>query len=431
MNRYERVVVLSIDALRASHLPVHGYDRDTAPYISSLAERGQWFRSCYSMSSHTRESMPAVLTGQFPDTVLGRQYRLTTPTVAGDLSVRSAMFHSNPFLSRAYGFDEGFDAFDDDLWMGRNRLLTLARRAVDKLRNRHYVRAEEINDRSLAWIDDESEDRFLLWNHYMDVHGPYQPPMPYREEFGRGEVSDRDSQLLLQKGIRRPQGITAHERQTLIDLYDAEIRYLDDQIREFVAALRTRSLLDGTLFILTADHGEALGEDGIYEHPRTLTEGLTHVPLILWATDIDPVTVETATGSLDIAPTVLRALDAPAIEQGASGETTWKRPFSGTGLQTVAGDGTRNDAERVVISQVTRKDNTERQFRARTSDEVASATLDMSSGETAVDGDERPADVLRRHLAEGRDGGRDMTEPTAVDDEVERRLRGLGYLDDE
>jgi len=80
-------------------------------------------------------------------------------------------------VSRAYGFDRGFDTFDDDLHLGQHKLIALAQRAIDKLRNRHYARAAEINERSLEWIDSQSDDEpFFLWNHYMDTHGPYEPP---------------------------------------------------------------------------------------------------------------------------------------------------------------------------------------------------------------------------------------------------------------
>src|SRR6056297_1726457 len=152
----DNVILLSGDALRADHLSCYGYHRETSPVLDELAEESISFTNAYSASSHTREAIPALLTGEYPDVAIGPDYRLATDTVASTLSEEgfaTGGFHSNPFVSRAYGFDRGFDEFDDDLHLGQHKLIALAQRALDKFRNRHYARAEEINARSLEWID--------------------------------------------------------------------------------------------------------------------------------------------------------------------------------------------------------------------------------------------------------------------------------------
>ena len=152
--------------------------------------------------------MPALLTGQYPDEAVDAGYRLTGEPVAARLRQAGFVtggFHSNPFVSRAYGFDRGFDTFDDDLRFGRNRIVALAQRAFDIARNRNYARADEINERSLRWLDSvaDSGSRFFLWNHYMDVHGPYEPPSGYRE-FIAGYPGDRAVQRLYKRAIKIP-----------------------------------------------------------------------------------------------------------------------------------------------------------------------------------------------------------------------------------
>ena len=150
------VILLSIDALRADHLSFHGYERDTAPFLNSLAEEAFTYTSAIAPSSHTREAVPSILTGHYPDAFARAGYRLTEETVAARLAnagYATAGFHSNPYVSRAYGWGDGFEEFDHDLLLGSNRLLALAQRAIDKFvlnKGEYHVRAEELNKSCLA-----------------------------------------------------------------------------------------------------------------------------------------------------------------------------------------------------------------------------------------------------------------------------------------
>ncbi|MFB6185792.1 MAG: sulfatase-like hydrolase/transferase, partial [Halobacteriaceae archaeon] len=126
---WENIILLSADALRADHLSCYGYHRDTSPALDEFAEESIRFTNAYSVSSHTREAIPALLTGKYPDVAIDSNYNLTTDTIASTLSdegFATAGFHSNPFASRAYGFDQGFDVFDDDLHLGQHKLIALA-----------------------------------------------------------------------------------------------------------------------------------------------------------------------------------------------------------------------------------------------------------------------------------------------------------------
>mgnify|MGYP000678179723 CR=1 FL=1 len=227
MDPLENIILLSFDALRADHLGLYGYKRNSSPNLDRLEQECIQFTNAYSASSHTREAVPALLTGEYPDSAVSSNYRLNSDSIASTLSetgFATAGFHSNPFISRAYGFDQGFDKFDDDLHLGQHKLVALAQRALDKLRNRHYARAEEINDRSLSWIDSlNSKKSFFLWNHYMDTHGPYEPPGEYTNIYTNKQLSKREAQSLYQRAIDNPESITKQEHRLLIDLYDAEI----------------------------------------------------------------------------------------------------------------------------------------------------------------------------------------------------------------
>ena len=305
---WENVILLSADALRADHLSCYGYHRDTSPVLDEFAEESIRFTNAYSASSHTREAVPALLTGKYPDVAIDSKYHLASDTIASTLSEEgfaTAGFHSNPFVSRAYGFDRGFDVFDDDLHLGQHKLIALAQRALDKFRNRHYARAEEINERSLNWIDSLDDGKpFFLWNHYMDTHGPYEPPGEYATLYSDDGGKGKDVQSLYQRAIDDPDSITEEERQLLIDLYDGEIRYNDMRIGEFLDELRERDLLENSLLIFTADHGDAFYEHGYYEHPRYLHDEITHVPLLVRTPDGVSSEVDAPVSTLDVWSTI-------------------------------------------------------------------------------------------------------------------------------
>ena len=412
------VILLSADALRADHLSSYGYHRETSPVLDDLADESIRFENAYSASSHTREAVPALLTGEYPDVAVDDGYRLATETAASTLSeggFATGGFHSNPFVSRAYGFDEGFDHFDDDLHLGQHKLVALAQRAFDKLRNRHYARAEEINERSLEWLDGLEDEPFFLWNHYMDTHGPYEPPGEYATLYADREVSGREAQKLYQRAIKDPESITDDERELLIDLYDAEIRYNDAKVGEFLDALRERDLLAESLVIVTADHGDAFGDHGYYEHPRYLHDEITHVPLIVRPPGGRAETVATPASTLDVGATIEVAIDVEATGDGVSL------------LGTLPDD-------RTVFSQARGEDEHShlRRYASRSAEGECFCERDRESG--TIEFGECAGSALREELEAHVDervrveNGKSVEDDDEeVDEEIERRLDALGY----
>ena len=423
------VILLSFDALRADHLGCYGYERDTSPNLDSFAEENLQFLNAYSASSHTREAVPALLTGEYPDVAIDANYHLATDTIASTLSeegsnvatalagegVQTAGFHSNPFVSRAYGFDRGFDTFDDDLHFGSNKVVALAQRAFDKLRNRHYARADEINERSLSWLDSLDDGQpFFLWSHYMDTHGPYEPPGEYRQLYADADISNGEAQSLYQRAIKDPESITDDERQLLIDLYDSEIRYNDEKIGVFLDELRERGLLDQSLIVVTADHGDAFGEHGYYEHPRYLHDEITHVPLLVRSPGGDEGTVSTSVSTLDIAPTV-------------TSETDSTEGFEGESLHTL------EDSDRTMFMQARGENEHSHVRRYALRAQAGACFCERDRDAEEISFSDCASDVLRERLESHvearvrRENGDEATEADDVDEEIDRRLEALGY----
>jgi arylsulfatase len=415
---WNNVILLSADALRADHLSCYGYHRETSPEIDKLAGESLRFKNAYSASSHTREAVPALLTGEFPDVAIDKKYRLATDTVASVLSAsgyQTAGFHSNPYVSRAYGFDSGFDTFDDDLHFGKNRFFALAQRALDKLRNRHYARAWDINERSLEWLDSLDHDKpFFLWNHYMDTHGPYEPPEEYQRMFRDAAVSDSDAGSLYKRAINDPGSITDVERQQLIDLYDAEIRLNDEYISKFIEGLEQRGLLEESLVIITSDHGDAFGEHGYYEHPRFLHRELTHVPLLVRTPSNSSDVVETPVSTLDVAATIF--------------EKTDRKPHQHH--QSLMSD---IDQSRTVFMQARGEGNDKaiRRFGAVSSSGICLAELDTETTTISIQSDagSQLESALRGYIEERSDKVKSPSsgEDEDVSEEIDRRLNALGY----
>jgi len=436
----ENIILLSIDALRADHVAYHGYERETTPFLNTLRNKGVSFTNAISPSSHTREAMPSLLTGRHPHIFADKGYTLVGNTTAGHLSdYATAGFHSNPYLSRAYGFGDEFGAFDDDFVLGSNRLVALAQRALNKFvlnKGEYHARAQEINEKSLDWLDRLDGEQFFLWNHYMDVHGPYNPPAGY-DEYSSNDLSNEQAQALYQKCIKNPEAITDTESELLVDLYDGEIRYLDDQLEQFFTALEARGLQENSIIIIVADHGDAFGEYGYFTHPRELHDVLLHVPMIILHPALDGRTIDSVVSTLDVVPTLLDWVEQPAPEMDGQsllvdgGISTGDR--SGAVLSSAQGidsdEGTRlfalrdKDWKVLLRRQIDSNEVIEESLFSVTAEEqeVAWETTD----DPRVEELKEQLDSISEQHTGSMSGAPDATEE--VDEEIEDRLEALGY----
>lgn len=436
------VVLLTLDALAARHVGHLGYDLPTTPRLDEFAADWQCYTTCIAQSSHTRESMPSLFASAYP-TQLGSVGTVplthpTLPEVLSDAGFDTAGFHSNPYLSRAYGFDRGFDTFEDGLPLADNRVLTFLHRVLNHFQRQPYTRAKTLNEKGKNWLAGSDADRRFLWLHYMDPHGPYQPPTEFQRDFRDELVGSRRAKKLWRRTVDEPESITGDERDTLIDLYDAEIRYADAMLGQFVDDLAERDLLDESLIVVAADHGDLFDAHDLYGHPRQLYEGLIHVPLLVRNPRGKDCTVERPVENVDIAPTILDAVDVttPAAFAGqslsAGSKTDDTDPLTDVAVSEARGEGDDSGIVRTVV---------------RTSDEKLHVEADTDSGEIlgtelydlAVDSTEespiedadrreRLLDLYAAHRSRVNDAADDDQPHTEdIDGVVEDRLRNLGY----
>jgi arylsulfatase A-like enzyme len=142
--------------------------------------------------------------------------------------------------------------------------------------------AEVINNSFLNWLSAQNDQQpFFAFLNYYDAHEPYLPPSPFAEQFGPARPRGDYVYEIDNANRARKWEMTPAELQIEIDAYDGAIAYLDHSINQLIQELETRQLLDNTIVIVTSDHGEQLGEHGLFDHANSLYIQALHVPLMI------------------------------------------------------------------------------------------------------------------------------------------------------
>jgi arylsulfatase A-like enzyme/tetratricopeptide (TPR) repeat protein len=284
-DRVERIVLVTIDTLRADHVGCYGAAAAETPALDALAAEGVRFETAISPTPLTLPSHATLLTGRDPPSHGVRHnglFRLPPDVVPLAEHLRAAGFATAGFVSTfvldgRFGLDRGFDHYDDALGM-----LTASTTARSSRRGDHTV------DAALGWLEG-APDRFFLWVHLYDPHAPYAPPEPFASRF-----------------TGRP--------------YDGEIAFADAQLGRLRTALAQR-WSGGTLWWITSDHGESLGEHQEATHSYGIYEATQRVPLIVAGPGLPQGGVVTGVAGLaDAAPTLLELAALPPLP-GAGGHS--------------------------------------------------------------------------------------------------------------
>lgn len=271
------VILVSIDTLRADHLPIYGYRQVETPAIDALAADGVVFERAFAHSPQTLPSHASVFTGRLPfehgvrDNV-GFALKAGEPTLARLLQAQgfgTGGFVSAYVLRQEMGIGQGFDVLDDHLPASSPEVAIgeVQRDGADTL-----AAAER-------WVDTLRSPRFFLFLHLYEPHTPYTPPERYRR----------------------------------YQPYDGEIAYSDELLGRLVASLKHRNLYDQALIILLSDHGEGLGDHGEMEHGLFLYRETIQVPLVVKLPRRADAgrRVQEPVQHIDLLPTILDMAHAP------------------------------------------------------------------------------------------------------------------------
>ena len=302
------VILIVMDTVRADHLSLYGYERNTTPNLSQFARDGIVFRNAIAPSSWTIPSHASMFTGLMPSehgarisATVSEGNERTFPRLASEYQTlaevlsasgyETAAIVSNLTLSKEAGMAQGFEYYDNreriavDTAMCRTLspaqwMLKAFQRYVFDFDPRHDVydfcrNAGEITPLVYDWIGENRERPFFLFVNYMDAHNPFHPHPELATQLVR---SDRSGSKDLDTPSPLP--IAADHREDA-ENYDAEIAYLDAHLGALFDYLGSQNLLSETLVIVTSDHGEAFGEHGQVGHCKSLYGEEIHVPLIV------------------------------------------------------------------------------------------------------------------------------------------------------
>jgi arylsulfatase A-like enzyme len=337
------VILLTIDTLRADVLGCYGYERPTTPTLDRLAEHGIRFTQAITGGSWTQPAFPALLTSSSASHYGGSLGSLAQerPSPIESLArhgYATAGFSTNPHLSRATGYDRGFDAFIDlepqerDPWLrrfkGGERLLRLplthqvARLLGARSRPaRIYASAADVTSAACQWLS-STEQPFFAWAHFMDVHWPY-----YLEEALMDAQSIagawQDLGLMHQWGNGRRNGlITDKIHHRFLRLYEESLQYLDEQIGRLLASLEEDGRAANTVIVVVSDHGEEFFDHGRWGHwEDNLYDEIIKVPLIIRPPGhVGSQVVERQVTTLDVMPTILDLCGCP-LPPGVEGNS--------------------------------------------------------------------------------------------------------------
>ena len=315
------IVLIVLDTLRADHLAMYGYERDTMPTLERFArEQAVVVERAISVGATSLPTHASMFTGLDPPRH-GARYASAAdpdpprfayplgpgPPTLAELLGRAGYWsvgvsgNAGP-LAPEFGLARGFDVYDasfDSDALHRQRtawhmaspradpLIALASlpvfREVELFAwGQRYRRARSIADQAIEAVDAAGDHPFFLFVNFIDPHWPYAPPARCRSDFGRSDENwDRASQstqlrVNLEGGV-----LEAVERQQIIALYDGELRCLDEALARLLRRLERHARWDEMLVVITSDHGEAFGEHDTMAHGVSLYDEQVRVPLVI------------------------------------------------------------------------------------------------------------------------------------------------------
>jgi len=402
------LVLITVDTLRADRIGAYGYAEARTPHLDGLAAESLRFERAYAHASITLPSIASLLTGLLPTEhhLFANLHKLhprfaTLATRLDEAGFGNGAFVGAYALRPQRGLARGFSHY------------------TETYQDRESVRpwpenlGEALTRDALAWVDQRTPgERLFLWVHYQEPHGPYTPPEFEPPADGGPELPRSDTQS--GRGAIPSYQWLGHGRLGEYEArYDGEIREMDRHLGALLDGLRSRGILDRSVLVFTADHGESFGEDGLYcAHGESLDESLLRVPLLLRAPGIDPGVRRDAVRLIDVAPTALALLGVPASD------------LRGRSLLDDVGD-------RALVAQIVAFGG--RRYRTIREDGFELSETPEGSEVSSLDGSEPAPPALRRRLV----AGLDTLAPWPLDDQPPPRLtpvdrealRKLGYVE--
>ena len=285
------VILITLDTLRADHLPAYGYGGVETPYLDRFASDSVLFGNAVSHTPLTLPAHTSIMTGTYPffhgvrnnGSFYASDAIQTAAEIYKAAGYDTAAFVSSFVLDSRFGLEQGFDVYDDDMVDGRQK------HSIFEFKDRL---GENTIKRVLNWIEKriaaKAEKPFFLWVHLFDPHKEYLPPEPYFSKYAD-------------------------------NLYDGEIAYTDSQVGRLLDKLRVEGLYEDALIFITGDHGESLGEHGELTHSIFIYNATTWIPLIVKmpGQEYAGKNVQNLVRHIDLLPTQLEILGLNGVSEGS------------------------------------------------------------------------------------------------------------------
>ncbi len=334
------VILIVFNTLRAQNVGVYGYERDTTPNIDAYSKEGVLFKQAYAPWTKTGPALVSILTGQYPHTTgIMRQSSQVFPESLTSISeilkqngYVTLGIASNPNTGEAFNFNQGFDEFidvvPDGSWLGDN--------------SKHTV--DETNE-AIDLITKYKDEKFFLYLHYLDPHGPYTPPAPFNVKYVEDEyfykynkhlpVTNNGLLGVIPKylevipkypsvNISQVDNIVSqYDREVnsvdyIVSQYDGEVNYVDYQVGVLLNKIKELNLDENSLIILMSDHGSSLGEhDYWFEHGAFAYDATAQVLLTMSYPKLLPKNkiIDEPLNTVNVVPTILDILNIPISKE--------------------------------------------------------------------------------------------------------------------
>ena len=298
----KNIVLISLDTLRGDHVGATRDGQDLTPNLDLFAAQGALFEQAMTTYPSTTASHMSLMTGLYPIAHNTDHPGVTLspeiPTMAEILAERgfaTAAVTENAMLAASAGFSRGFDYYREERDLGISEA------------QGHIEKTFAAGSR---WLEEHKDDRFFLFLHTYQVHGPYRPPPEY--DVFKSDLTGTKKGSLARRAI------------TQINAYAGEVLYTDAVVAKLLHKIETLGLKENTIIIITSDHGEEFGLHGHIGHSQTPFESVMRIPLLIRAPgEFKPgIKIDRVVSLVDILPTVLDMV-APATAASAPTGRRW------------------------------------------------------------------------------------------------------------
>ncbi len=267
----KNLLIILLDATRNDRIGYNGYIRKTTPNIDKFSINSLIFSNCYSEASYTLASTGTLLTGLPPDYhgVISSFYSSLNKkvTTLAEMFLKKKYFtgaiSANPNFGKAYKYNKGFTRF------------------VELFFNNPVVHAEEFIAPFKKILSDSGDHPFFIYLHLREPHDPFNMPKPFLNKFQDKftEISNNIPSIF--EASRREYDKDNETRSLLGKLYDGNLAYGDMVFGKIIEILNRRDLLSDTIVVFMSDHGEAIGEHGVYGHGHVLYQQSIRIPIVI------------------------------------------------------------------------------------------------------------------------------------------------------